>query len=240
MLSRISICIALATACSFPEKHPTGDGGTADAATPFGCAGRPFGTSAAAQIMISGQALDLGTGVPGANIEVRGVLDSGTTLFTRTTDSTGSFSALVTTGGTALVAQIVTTAGAYVPSYFIPAHPFNDDAMTPLPVLTPAELVQVGNPANTALAQFILVDCLGNRLEGCTLTMTPAPQRLLYARNGMPDPAATSTDRTGYVLVYGLPPGTASFTATCPQHGDLRPTSRPVVGDSMYFIAIGP
>jgi hypothetical protein len=231
--------LAALAACSFPTKHGgTGDAGI-DAETPFGCTGLPFGTRAPAQIMISGQALDLGTGVPAAGTAVAGMLDTGAAVFTRTTDASGNFSALLDTGGKALAGYVVTTAGSYAPAYFYPAHPFDRDSVTPLPVLTAMELTQVGNPANTSLAQLILGDCPGMGLEACTLAIVPTPQRIEYSRNGTPDTTATATDATGYVLVYGLVPGMVTFQATCPS-GPLRETSLNVVGNATYFIRIEP
>jgi hypothetical protein len=191
--------------------------------------------------MISGQALDLGTGVPAASTTVTGVLDAGGALFTRATDATGSFSVVVDTHGQALAGYVVTTAGTYAPSYFYPAHPFDGDTATPLPVLEPKELTDppISNPPGTALAQLILGDCLGAGLSGCTLAIAPVPQRIVYARNGAPDPTATATDATGYVLVYGVPPGNGSFLATCPS-GALRPSSIAIAADATYFIRIEP
>jgi len=233
------LAIALA-GCSFPTKHPgADDGGTADAETPFGCKGLPFGATAPAQIVISGQALDLGTGVAAAGTSVTGMLDAGSPVFTRTVDAGGSFSAIVDTGGHALAGYVVTAAGTYVPSYFFPAHPFDRDTMTPLPMLTAAELTQIGNPAGTALAELILGDCLGTGLEGCTLAITPPPQRIEYSKNGTPDPTAIATDATGYVLVYGLTPGTVSFLASCPS-GSLRASSLAIAMTSTYFIRLEP
>lgn len=232
--------LALLAACSFPEKHRgPDDAAEVDAATPLGCRGFPFGTAAPAQIMISGQALDLGTGVPAAGTRVIGMLDAGGSVFSLTVDSAGNFSALVDTGGAALVGYVVTTAGTYVASYYIPAHPFDGDTLTPLPMLTAMELAQIGNPASTALAQLILGDCLGTALPDCTLAVAPAAQRIEYSRNGAPDPAATATDATGYVLVYGLPPGEVSFMASCPS-GPLRTASRTIAADSTYFIQLEP
>jgi hypothetical protein len=231
--------LASLAACSFPTKHGgTGDAGI-DAETPFGCTGLPFGTRAPAQIMISGQALDLGTGVPAEGTTVAGMLDTGASVFTRTTDASGNFSALLDTGSKALAGYVVTTAGTYAPAYFYPAHPFDRDSVTPLPVLTGMELTQVGNPANTSLAQLILGDCTGIGLEACTLAVVPAPQRIEYSRNGTPDTTATATDATGYVLVYGLAPGMVTFQATCPS-GPLRETSLNVVSNATYFIRIEP
>lgn len=226
-------------ACSFPTKHLGPADAMADAETPFGCAGLPFGTTAPAQITISGQALDLGTGVPAIGIDVNGMLDSGGAVFTGTTDTRGNFSASVDTGGNALAGYVVTSAGTYVPSYFFPSHPFDRDTVTPLPVLTARELIQIGNPAGSALAELILGDCLGSGLEGCMLAIAPTPQRIVYSRNGAPDMTATATDSTGYVLVYGVPPGPASFTATCPS-GPLRTSSIALAADATYFIRLEP
>jgi hypothetical protein len=235
------VAVVALGACSFPTKHPDGDAGTADAATPFGCQGAPFGTTAPAQIMMSGQALDLGTGVAAAGTAVTGVLDAGGALFTGTTDASGSFSALVDTHGKALAGHVVTTAGTYAASYFYPAHPFDRDTVVPLPMLEPAELEQppISNPTGTALAQLILGNCLGAGLAGCTLTVTPAPQRIVYAINGKPDPTAAATDATGYALVYGVVPGPAQFAASCPT-GPLRPSSIAITASSTYFIQLEP
>lgn len=238
----LAACTVLG-ACSFPTKHadPDAGAGTPDAATPFGCQGAPFGTTAPAQILISGQALDLGTGVAAASTAVTGLLDGGGTLFTGTTDGGGNFSARLDTHGKALAGYVVTAAGTYAASYFYPAHPFDADTVVPLPVLKPAELEQppISNPTSTALVQLILGNCLGAGLAGCTLTVAPAAQRIVYAINGKPDPTATATDATGYALVYGVVSGPVQFSASCPT-GPLRPSSIAIAASSTYFIQLEP
>ena len=230
--------LAALAGCSFPEKHP-GDGPAADAG-PFSCAGQPFPTRAPAQIRIAGQALDFGTGVAGADVKVSGILESGGTAFATTTDATGNFSAVVDTGGAALAAHVATALGTYVPSYFYPAHPFDGDvADLPLPMLTMMELAQIGNPADTALVQVVVGDCLGARLAGCTLAIAPAPQQIEYTIDGALNPAATATDRTGYVLIYGQPEATATLTATCPT-GPLRPAIIAIARSATYFVVLEP
>jgi hypothetical protein len=235
-----ALVLAALAACSFPTKHPdVTDGPTADA-SPFGCVGQPPQTTAPAQIRISGQALDLGTGVPGANLVVSGILESGGSVFTTTTDASGAFATVVDTGGTALAAHVATKLGTYVPSLFYPAHPFDADvAQLPLPMLMPMELTQIGNPADTALVELVLGDCLGARLAGCTLAIQPAPQLIEYTKGGVLSTTATSTDETGYVLVYGQPGGTATFQATCP-NGALRTATVGISTSSTYFILLEP
>ncbi len=234
-----ALALAALAACSFPTKHPDITDAPIDAG-PFSCAGQPFPTTAPSRIRISGQALDFGTGVAGANLEVSGVLESGGLVFTTTTNAQGEFSTVVDTGGTALAAHVATMLGTYVPSYFYPAHPFDGDfADLPLPMLTPAELTQIGNPTDTALVQLVLGDCLGARLRGCTLAIGPAPQRIEYTLNGVLSPSATSTDDTGYVLVYGQPSGAATFEATCPDRA-LRTVEIGILTTSTYFLVLGP
>ena len=235
---RVVVLVALA-ACSFPEKHPGIADAAPDAETPFGCVGLPFGTTAPAQIQISGTAADLGTGVVANDLVVMGMLDAGGSVFTQTTDATGSYSAVVETNHTAIAGYVVSTAGTYVPSYFYPSHPFDGNTTAPLPTLTAQELGTVGNPAGTALAQLILGDCVGTPLQGCTLAVTPTPMLVEYSINGHPDVTATATDNTGYVLVKGATPGTVTFDATCPT-GQLRSTAIALVADSTYFIELEP
>jgi hypothetical protein len=236
---RRALVLAALVGCSFPTKHPDVTDGASDA-TPFGCAGQPFQTTAPLRIRIAGQALDFGTGVAGANLEVSGFLESGASVFTTTTDAKGDFSTVVDTGGDALAAHVATMQGLYVPSYFYPAHPFDADvADLPLPMLTSEELTQIGNPADTALVQLVLGDCLGARLEGCTLAIQPAPKLIEYTKNGVLSPSATTTDATGYVLVYGQPSGAARFEATCPT-GPLRTAELAILSSSTYFLLLEP
>jgi hypothetical protein len=240
---RAALLVAIA-ACSFPEKHAgPSDGSIAvdaapDAETPFSCGGMPFQTTAPAHITISGAAIDLGTGAIAANVPVTGVAGSAT-VFSTTTDGSGDFSSVIATGGAAVAAYVVTSGSAYAPSYFYPAHPFVDDAMTPLPMLTPSELATL-NPAGSGFAQLLVGDCLGNGLAGCTVEVTPAPELVEYSKNGKPDPTATSTEASGYVLVEGLVAGgSSSFVATCPT-AVLRAASVPIAPDSTYFIELEP
>jgi hypothetical protein len=239
---RAALLVAIA-ACSFPEKHAgPGDGAidaAPDAETPFSCVGMPFQTTAPSHITLSGTALDLGTGAIAAGVPVTGTASSGANVFSTTTDGSGDFSSTIDTGGTAVDAYVVTSGSAYAPSYFYPAHPFVDDAMTPLPMLTPSELAML-NPAGSGFAQLLVGDCLGNGLGGCTLEVTPTPQLVEYSKNGKPDPTATSTEASGYVLVEGLVAGgSSSFVATCPT-GALRPASVAIESDATYFIELEP
>jgi hypothetical protein len=236
--------LALA-ACSFPAKNRVDGGGddadvNVDAATPFGCSGRPFGMHAPPEIAISGSALDFGLGTPIASTGVSGTFDIGGSVFTTTTDNAGNFSTVVATNGNALTAHVELSAGTYVSSFFYPAHPFDADTITPLASYTPAELAQVGNPDNTALMQMIIGDCTGARLAGCTVNSTPSSQKIEYTTGGILDSTATATDSTGYVLVFGVPPGTVVLAATCPIVGAMRPSSIPITGNSMYFVELGP
>jgi hypothetical protein len=241
---RTAVLLAVA-ACSFPEKHAgSGDGSIAidaapDAETPFSCVGMPFQATAPSHIAISGTALDLGTGAIAAGLPVTGMTNARATVFSTTTDGSGDFSSTLDTGGVAVDAYVVTSGSAYAPSYFYPAHPFVGDAITPLPMLTPPELAML-NPAGSGFAQLLLGDCLGNGLGSCTLEVTPAPALVEYSKNGKPDPTATSTEASGYVLVEGLVAGgSSSFAATCPT-GALRVASLPIAPDSTYFIELEP
>jgi hypothetical protein len=235
---RTALVLVIA-ACSFPEKHAVPGDAAPDAETPFSCAGMPFQTTAPAHIAISGTALDLGTGAIASGLPVTGTTSSGATVFSTTTDGSGDFASTIETGGTAIDAYVVTSGSTYAPSYFYPAHPFDADAITPLPMLTPSELTTL-NPAGSGFAQLLLGDCLGTGLGSCTLEVTPTPQLVEYSKNGKPDPTALSTEASGYVLVEGLVAGgSSSFVATCPT-GALRPASLTIEPDSTYFIELEP
>lgn len=239
---RALVLVAVA-ACSFPEKHRDGDGGVEDvmidAATPFGCEGLPFQTTAPSVITIDGTAADLGTGVTANGEMVIGTRADQTESFRATTDSLGAFSVDVPTGGVAIDGFVQLAAGTYVPSFYYPGHPFVADSTIALPVLTMAELPIVGNPAGTALVQFLTGDCLGAPLAGCTIAMNPAPMKLEYSRGGVPTPSAPDTDANGYAIAYGEPAGSVEITGTCPGH-PLRTTTISMVGDATYFVILQP
>src|SRR5262249_11115542 len=107
------------------------------------------------------------------------------------------------------------------------------------PVLTMAELGTVGNPPGTAFVQVILVDCLGNRLAGCTIS-APSATKIEYTTGGVLDMTATMTDSTRFVLVPGLDPAKAPPLGTCPTVGAMRAPVVTFAADAMFFLEIGP
>jgi hypothetical protein len=246
------VALAALAACSFPAKHHGASDATSsdvheidDApaadASPLGCAGRPFGTTAPPQIAISGEAADLGTGVVANGLTVEGSVEvTDAIVFTQNTDANGKFATSVVTNGSAIDAHVVTVAGTYAPSYYYPSHPFDADSDIPLPMLKPMELMQVGNPPNTALAELIIGDCLNVGLAGCTVSINPPPSLLEYSKNGIPTMSATSTEASGYAIAYGLLPGITTFNATCPDLAPLRTKQIQMVIDSTYFIRLQP
>jgi hypothetical protein len=81
-----------------------------------------------------------------------------------------------------------------------PAHPGGSEL-----ALTGGRRRPAGSPVisyavmeGTIIGQYRIVReiCLGRGLEGCTLAITPTPQRIVYSRNGSPDTTATATDST--------------------------------------------
>ena len=75
-----------------------------------------------------------------------------------------------------------------------------------------------GAESNSSLGIVLVTvfDCFGKPAEGVRVTPDNAGNaaKTFYIRNGLPAPAATATDATGYSGVVNAAPGTVSFSAS--------------------------
>jgi hypothetical protein len=78
------------------------------------------------------------------------------------------------------------------------------------------------DPNNGAVG-VLVTDCLGNPLEGATVSANGSTGPILYRNaSGTPDPSATSTGPDGIGIVFNVPPGNAVVVDAAYQAYDMR------------------
>ena len=206
--------------CSFPTKP----------GPPLGCIGDKPPSTAPDMIQIRGRVRPAFADQPLPGAAVTGFVigaNNGVPIFTAVTDSTGSFMASVSTGGSPHSAYILShLAPDYLDTYTYPALPVANDIIVDVQQFSQMQIdnaVSSGSlPAitpGTAMMAVSIVDCNADPITGATLTVVPSSPsnfRVTYFRGGMldPDPNLHMTDMTGTALVTGLAPGNVTVDAT--------------------------
>jgi hypothetical protein len=103
-------------------------------------------------------------------------------------------------------------------------------------------------PGN-AIAIVSIFDCASAAVEGAKLTIgDPGPsEQVFYFQDSLPTSAAMSTDSTGSVIIFNVPPGIMSLTATLPSSTQTLPAVSAIArgpGDAgslwVSYVAIRP
>jgi len=137
-----------------------------------------------------------------------------------TTDSTGAFD--VTIPGTGVMpawdgyGKVIAT--GYITAYIYPPDPLWQDINNLAPVVMNDTIYSavrtlggVGMDAPTGGTAFVLVvDCLGNQVEGAVVSFNPPPRRVTYVNDAatpLPDTGLTSTSATGIAIGFDIAAG---------------------------------
>jgi hypothetical protein len=215
----------------------------------FTCNGQPNPTTAPASVVIAGTTVELSLGgttpVPNTTVDL---FVAGNPTPVATTTSSGGTAAFtfndVPTGGNAVDGYMRGTFPNATQKivYVFPPQPIFQDIDNAL-VTTASNSILVGlnliyvepDQADTNGAVGVLVtDCLGNPLEGATVSTNPPGSQVLY-RNaaGDPDMAATSTGPDGIGIIFNVPPGDTVTVDAAYQAFNMREHTifvRPVAG----------
>ena len=219
---------------SNPDAHVTVDskgGGGSDAfvfmdapAGPFGCLGQPVPTTAPDPVALSGTATTLSgtTSVPAPGVKVQALHISDNSAITAsvTTDSSGAYSLSLPTGGNALDVYLrASKSGDRDTTVFPATNLFADSTGGEVVIITQSDfdfLAQLSNKSQSSskgAVGVIVTDCDGTVLQGAVITTQPSVP-VVYVNNGTPDTSATSTDATGVGLVFNVPAGSVTLSAT--------------------------
>jgi len=213
--------VALSLAgCSFPTKP----------GPPFACVGDQPPSTAPSTIQISGKVspAPMGNGLPGATVTVFFIgVAAPVQIFSRVTDSAGSFTGSTITGGAPHPAFIQSRlAPDYLDTFVYPALPLAGDTTVDVFQFTQTQiddLVTAGflpaMASGTALMFVSIVNCNDDPVAGATLTVKPSSPssfQVTYvdARGQAPAPNLHVTDETGSAFVTGLSPGKVTLDAT--------------------------
>lgn len=208
---------------------PDADPAAIDAApTPYGCIGRAHPTTAPAMITVAGVTNEINTDgqVPLDGVALTVADSDDTTLTTGTSDGSGNYSVTVSTGGAPVDGYIQGTTSNYKETYVYPPAPLaNDQASVPVLLVSNTvwsflPLIANATQDNTEGFLGVLVsDCLGNPVEGATVT-SPAAETVRYVEGtGVGDETVTVTDSSGIALLFNVTPGdTVMVDASTPDH----------------------
>ena len=226
-------------ACSPSTGSATaGDGGTTDSrgggthtdafvqqdapAGPFGCLGQPVPTTAPDPVTLAGsaQTIDGTDEVPAKGVKITAQHADGSTIASTTTDANGAYSLAMPTGGDALDVHLTATKSGDRDTALYPATTLYTDtnagyiliiSETDFDYLAQAS-GQSQSSSKAAIAMGV-IDCDGTALAGATVTTSPAGT-VVYLTGGSPDQDATSTDSSGVALVFNVPAGAVTVSAS--------------------------
>lgn len=175
-------------------------------------------------------AADYLTKAPITGMHVKGCdkadLECKTPLFEGDTDATGAVTVKFTATAAGFGGYIEATGGGVAPTllYFNP--PLKVTSATPPPMNQPfmtsatlsgfAQMFGVTLDPEAGHVAAAAKDCRLWGAHGLTVTSSAsgAGTKTIYAKDGIPDAAATATDDTGAAGLFNLPPGEVTFTAT--------------------------
>jgi hypothetical protein len=226
------------TADASPDGRPDADPLAPDAAPAWACNGQPNPTTAAATINVGGTTVEIATSgsTPVPNTTVDLFLAGGSTPVASTTSAGGTADWVINdlpTGGVALDGYVrgtfPGTGRKFV--YVYPPQPLFqsvDNVVVTTASDTTLELINLvfldpDHDPNNGAVGVLVTDCLGNPLEGATVSAAGATGPVLY-RNaaGNPDATATSTGPDGIGIVFNVPPGNAVLVDATYQGYDMR------------------
>ncbi len=209
-----ALALCALVACTYPEKQFDG---------PFTCLGAPPPNTAKTLVNIHGHVVEPSNLSPiaGATVALQSVQ---TTLFTQTTDGSGSFGFTFNTNGTpADGLDLLASASGRADTYFYPSRPVTDDIDTELALLSTNEVMALALGAGVQFdsshgaALLTVDDCNAAPLAGAVVSTSPAGT-VRYFDGVNPSMTATSTDIGGVTLIAGLPPGQVTVSTTVQNH----------------------
>jgi len=196
-----------------PQDAPAG---------PFGCLGKPVPTLAPDPVVISGVA-DTVNGsfsvVTASGVKVVAEGSDGTALGSAVTDGSGTYSISLPTGGHALDVHLAATKSGDRNSTLYPATTlYESTSAGDIVIISQSDfnlLVSVAGAqqsSNNGAVGVIVLDCEGNTLSGATVDIPGGD--VIYVAGGSPSSSATATDSEGVALVFNVPPGDATLSAS--------------------------
>src|SRR5437868_3970930 len=195
----VALFAATLAACGSDTSGPTAG---------FECLGQALPTTAPATITVSGRITQnflSPTALRGAYIFAfrTGATD---TLAADTSDTPGSYSLSITTGGTPVNGYIRVTDSTHITTYAYSAVPLATDDIENVFLATPSEFSFLASAAGiTPVAGdgfigLVVTNCAGAPLAGATVTTNPAGQ-VRYNAGGVPSSSATSTAADGVAYI---------------------------------------
>jgi len=220
-------------------RQPDADPNQPDAAMgAFSCLGVPIPTTAPATLTVGGTmgAIGLAGTTPIEGATVSGyIVGNNTAVATATTGTGGAYSISITNPGSAPVNGYLSapSAGNKTVYLFPPTPLYQDVPMAPLRTITNnvfgvfLAVSQASVAAGNGVVALVVTDCLGNPLQGATVSSPNSTVIRYNGADGLPKPygtgmgqaAATAVDGVAYVI--DVPAGNATVDALY-QGMDLR------------------
>lgn len=209
--------------------HDGTAGGSADAfvqrdapAGPFGCLGQPIPSGAPDRVTLGGMAQTLNgtTLVPASGVTVAALDADNASITSAVTDGSGAYSLSLATGGHPLDMYLrASLSGDRDTTLFPPTALYEDSNAGYILIVTQsdfdfaAQLSGVTQSSSKGVVGIDVIDCAGHALAGATVSTSPGGT-VVYVSNGMPDTSATSTDTSGVAIVFNVPAGEVTVSAT--------------------------
>jgi len=199
-----------------------GSGGSGSSG-PFGCLGKSIPSTAPDPVTLSGSAVTINTSfqVTGlANATIVAEHADGTVIGMTTTDGSGGYSLSLPTGGVPLDVHLEGSASTYRPSALYPAVDLYQNSAAGLVVIVTqaifndlAEISGVTQDSSNGAVGVVVLDCNGSAVAGAVVDI-PGGTVVYQGSNGVPNGAAIMTGSDGLALVFNVPAGSATLSAT--------------------------
>lgn len=200
-----------------------GDGG-ADAGPDLSCQGQPAPGGGQAVLVLSGKVTTAGfTRTPRAGVTVE-LVQGGAVVATASSDDAGAWTVSASAGCAPFDGFLRTATppdSGLFNAYDVPDRPWRydrdglelvlfDDTTRGLVGAIAGVTVQPG----TGVIALSVEDCAGQPMEGVVLSTADAGTVRYVTAAGLPSSSLSATSANGQALVFNLPPGTASVSAT--------------------------
>jgi hypothetical protein len=187
---------------------------------PFFCLGAPLPTTAPATVNLQG-VVDNANLMAIAGATVEGFVgSSASAAASATTAVDGSFAFDIASGGVPLDAYLHATKAGFFDTYHYPAYPITASPIAFTVLLVDAGtltgftmLAGVTQDASKGFMLIVVDDCATGNVAGATIDVSPAGS-VVYLRNRLPSPAATNTDTSGAGVVFNVPAGQVTVSAS--------------------------
>ena len=192
----------------------------------FECLGQPLPTTAPAAINVSGRVTaNITSPAPVSHAFVYAFRRGDTThLAGDTTDTVGSYSLMITTGGTPVDGYVaISDSNHHLTTFAYPSVPLVGDLTENVLMISNTEFgilaasAGITPVAGDGFIAVVVKNCQGTAIAGATVTSSPAGQ-VRYNVGGLPSSTASATADDGVAYIANVAPGNVTVMSTASGH----------------------